>query len=582
MTGYYGQKPLSEKWMKAAVIGSLWATVEIILGSLLHNLKIPLAGSILSFITVYLVISFFQIWKMNGIIWRAGLICALMKSISPSAIILGPMLGILSQALILELIIRCIGKNPVAYTLGGALAVFSALVQKAATLLVLYGWDILVLLENMYLFATRQLRIETLQPSYLLIIISIIYLLSGTLAGFMGYKAGKNYLKNPGYLKPFSFVNHQIKSGLFNFTEKQSHSLSLLFFIFILLIGIMFIITHASLIISAFITFFFAVFIYVRYKQNMGYLKKPSIWGQIALILVFSAVFHDGFSMGQIFRTDGLIVGLKMIFRALVILSGFSAISKELKNPVIKNIMYNRGLRNLYQSLELAFSALPGIMEAFSAQTQKIHGFKKLTYAMLNSSNSLLESLISFEKNRPIVFIICGEVNNGKTTFTKKIVSRLQANGLHIRGFFSTKNSNDPSGYSYYIEDITSEKKQMLCSESYSPASIKSGRFYFLEKGLTLGRQILLQTIQKPTDLIVADELGPLEINDRGWAQAIGYLLNHSKTPHLWVVRERLVKAVVRKWNIGDVYVYDIKKDTIADIVNCITGNLKKTNNQNS
>ena len=78
MTTFIPYKPLSEKWLKASVIGSLWAVVEIVLGSLLHNLKVPFAGSILSFFTVYLIIAFFQLWKLDGVIWRAGLICALM------------------------------------------------------------------------------------------------------------------------------------------------------------------------------------------------------------------------------------------------------------------------------------------------------------------------------------------------------------------------------------------------------------------------------------------------------------------------------------------------------------------------
>jgi len=63
MTTFLPQKPLSEKWMKASVIGSLWAVVEIVLGSLLHSLNIPMAGSILSLLTVFLIIAFFQLWK---------------------------------------------------------------------------------------------------------------------------------------------------------------------------------------------------------------------------------------------------------------------------------------------------------------------------------------------------------------------------------------------------------------------------------------------------------------------------------------------------------------------------------------
>jgi len=574
MTRFLPQKPLSEKWMKASVVGSLWAVVEIVFGSLLHNLKIPLAGSILSFFTVFLIIAFFQLWKVNGIIWRAGLICALMKSLSPSAIILGPMLGILSEALIMEIVIRSLGKNSVAYVIGGALAVFSALIHKALTLLILYGWDIVVLLENMCLWATRQLRIEELQPEYLLLIISAIYLLSGALAGILGFNSGQNFQKNriQNQISPFQY--NQAQSNLFKHTRKENHSLPLLFAIFTLLVGGMILINRANLLVSAIYSFIFTTFIAVRYAQNMRFLKKPIFWVQLLIILLFSAIFYKGFSFKGIFHSEGWIIGFKMVFRAMILLAAFSAISRELKNPVVKNILYNRGLRNLYQSLELAFSALPGLMEAFSAQTSKVTGFRKLIQTMLGSSQSLLDGFMNVEKNRPTIFVICGEVHEGKTSIAKKVVTELQKNGLTISGFFSESGSNDSGQKTYHVVDANTGEKEMLCSENPSPGSIKSGRFNFSETGLTRGRQILEYALRKPTDLIVIDEIGPLEINDKGWALAIERLLNQCNTPQLWIARERLVNVLIRKWNIGDAFVFNINDTTSLEIVKCINDHL--------
>jgi len=114
-------KPLNTVWVQAAVAGGLWASVEIILGSFLHNLRIPLSGSILTGFSVIILIAFYHIWPRKGMIWRAGLICALMKSISPSAIIIGPMIGIFTVALIMDLIIRIGGNHLSSYLLAGAL-----------------------------------------------------------------------------------------------------------------------------------------------------------------------------------------------------------------------------------------------------------------------------------------------------------------------------------------------------------------------------------------------------------------------------------------------------------------------------
>ena len=83
-------RQLSITWLKAAVLGCLWASSEIVLGSFLHNLHVPFSSIFLTSIGVILIVSISYKWKDRGLIWRAGLICALMKSVSPSAVIFGP------------------------------------------------------------------------------------------------------------------------------------------------------------------------------------------------------------------------------------------------------------------------------------------------------------------------------------------------------------------------------------------------------------------------------------------------------------------------------------------------------------
>src|SRR5674476_209526 len=179
-------KPLNSIWLKASVVGSFWASIEIILGSFLHNLKIPLSGMILSFISVYLLISFLQIWKENGLVWRAGIICALMKSISPSAIILGPMIGIFTEAMLIEIFIFAFGKNLIGYLIGGAFAVLSTILHKLVGLLILYGFDFIKILSDLYLFAVKQINLEHLSPTFLIILIVFIYIITGMAGAIAG------------------------------------------------------------------------------------------------------------------------------------------------------------------------------------------------------------------------------------------------------------------------------------------------------------------------------------------------------------------------------------------------------------
>src|SRR5664279_4201880 len=89
-------------WIKAAVLGSTWASIEIVVGSFLHNIRFPLSGTILATLGSVLLIAGSRLWNDRGLFWRAGLICALMKPISPSAVIFGPMVGIVGESLLLQ------------------------------------------------------------------------------------------------------------------------------------------------------------------------------------------------------------------------------------------------------------------------------------------------------------------------------------------------------------------------------------------------------------------------------------------------------------------------------------------------
>ncbi|MFP4468471.1 MAG: nucleoside-triphosphatase [Bacteroidales bacterium] len=567
MTRFLPRRPLSERWLKAAVVGSLWAAVEIILGSLLHNMRIPLAGSLLSFATVYLVISFYQLWPLPGLIWRAGLICALMKSISPSAIVIGPMIGIFSEALLLEVVVRLLGSHPVAFAFAGALAVFSALAQKAITLLVLYGWDIVLLLENMVDFAVSQTGFSSMSAPGLLLLLSGIYLGAGAFAALLGYRAGQGFLKKTSASGlPFR-IEPQVQSELFRHTRKKRNAIPFLLIILALLVTGMWVITRAPLEIAFFYTLGFLTLMFLRYRPVMGYLKKPALWMQLLVILAFSGIFYGGVSADRLFEAEGLVVGIQMIFRALVLLTSFSAISAEMKNPAIKNLLYKRGLRNVYQAVDLAFSALPAIIDAFRFRGLGLKTIRKLVFDMLGSAQALLNEMMQMEANKPVIFILSGEVHSGKTSAAKKVVGALRSHGFRLRGFFSAGNTDGSDRSAYYLEDVCSGERKLLCSENPVNKGFRAGRFYFSGKAIAWGRLLLERSVYDAADFVVVDEIGPLELRDGGWAPAIGDLLARSRIPHIWVVRKRLADLVARKWNAGDVYIFDLEEDRPGDIV---------------
>src|SRR6056297_993881 len=190
-----GVNRVNDKWIKASVLAGLWAGIEIIAGSFLHNLKIPFSGTFLTIIAIILVLGFFQIWPQRGIMWRAGLIAALMKSISPSAVILGPMIAIFMEGLILEISVWLLGKNLIGYIAGGAFTLIGALMQKIVRLWMMYGLDIFNIYENMYQMAVKKIGFTQTSAAPAVATLFIVYASLGALAAFAGYSIGRRTRK---------------------------------------------------------------------------------------------------------------------------------------------------------------------------------------------------------------------------------------------------------------------------------------------------------------------------------------------------------------------------------------------------
>ncbi|NPA44682.1 MAG: hypothetical protein GXO49_04030, partial [Chlorobi bacterium] len=196
------KKEFKDIWLKAAVLGSLWGSIEIIVGSFFHNIRVPMAGTILAVLGISLITAFGQNWKDKGLFWRAGLISAVMKSVSPSAILLGPMTGIFLEALLFEFAVIIFGRNILGYILGGIFALYSVIVHKILTLLIIYGFDLVRITENLYHFIIKQLHIQNVTFFEAFFTLSLFYVVLGLIASISGIFIGKKALKSKQKFKP--------------------------------------------------------------------------------------------------------------------------------------------------------------------------------------------------------------------------------------------------------------------------------------------------------------------------------------------------------------------------------------------
>lgn len=389
---------VNDKWIKASVLAGLWAGIEIIAGSFLHNLRIPFSGTFLTLISIILIVGFFQIWPKYGIIWRAGLITALMKSISPSAVILGPMVAIAMEGFIMEIVIRLAGRNPAGYLLAGMLTLMGALVHKIVRLFLLFGLDIFRIYEEMFIFATKKLGFMYASPGRAVLTLFIVYAALGALAALTGYLLGKR-------------ARREQDGGLVHFPEpgKQpweqpdaevKYSTLFLGLLVITIPFMLFALSSLTLKPALMVTLPWFALIFWRYRFAMRQLKKWLFWMQLMVILVLAWFFSETSGQGFEGQLTALAGGFIMILRALVVVTGFAALSTELRAPLMQKLFYRSGFRQLYLSVTHAFGILPMVISDLATPGEFIKNPARSIAISLRHVNSWHLHLLQQQEER--------------------------------------------------------------------------------------------------------------------------------------------------------------------------------------
>ncbi len=150
------------------------------------------------------------------------------------------------------------------------------------------------------------------------------------------------------------------------------------------------------------------------------------------------------------------------------------------------------------------------------------------------------------------------------------MVDLIRQQGFFPGGFIAVGNEKEKIRSGFTLVDLKSADSILLGSTTYQEGWQVAGRYYFNPEALQFGNRILDPKHLEGCPLVVIDEIGPLEVKNQGWAGAIEQLISSESVPQLWVVRQALVQKIIRKWNVGDVVVFDLSKDPAELVANTI------------
>lgn len=415
---------LNEKWLKASIIGTIWAASEIILGSFLHNLRVPFSGTILTAIAVVLLVSVSFVWKEKGIFWRAGLVCALMKTLSPSAVIFGPMAAIFMESLLLEGSVRILGKTYLGFVVGSVLAVSWSFLQKIINFLIFYGFNIVKVYKGIIKLAEKQLNLNFDIFWLPFLIIFLIYVFVGFLSAFIGIKTGKKLIAQP---VKYSQQNYRNKSLLFKANSKNEFNYSLiwLFVNFLLIVAALLLISFGNWKIWGVSIVAITSLWIIKYKRALRRLARPKFWIWFILITMLTALVFTKFQSKSVL--DALLIGVKINFRATVMILGFSVLGTELYNPKIRDFFSKTHFKNLPLALELSAESLPQVIANIPDLKIAFKNPVKVMSQLIAYAEFRFRELENSQYINQKIFIVTGKINAGKTNFIIKLIDLLFA-----------------------------------------------------------------------------------------------------------------------------------------------------------
>lgn len=563
---------LKSVWLKASVLGCLWASSEIVLGSFLHNLKIPFSSNLLTGIGIVLLVSAGHIWNEKGLLWRAGLICALMKTLSPSAVIFGPMICIFSEALLIELSVVVLRRTYLGWLVGGALAMSWNLIYMVLNKLLFYGMNLLDIytafigqLEKQFSF-----KMDSLWEPVLIVL--GVYLLLGMAAAGAGIYIGRNVRKQ-GWT-PVSIKAEKIKEKYMK--GRRLYFKYSVYWLFGVVVSLVLSITFAGLMpfpysVSGYIVFI--TIIIFRYKQALRAMKKPGFIVGFIAITFFTSILLGYLSLNNIY--EGFVIGLVMNFRATALIMGFAAIGLELKNPYVKRFFQRNISFSLAVSLESAVETLPLVI----ANLPDMKSLFKRPFSVLSQlvmqAQYWLERLEFKMIGRRHIILLTGSLHSGKTSCAQEIVKEMENHNIKTAGFLSPCVFENGVRVGFDLL-LLSENERLpfsrLGQDNTNPAI---GQYVVNKDTYLKGLSALERAMSSGADLIFIDEIGPWELENQGWTPAINKLMKVPDLPMLWIVRQEVVDYALQYWSPASPLIINCNQKPLQEIITDVSDYIK-------
>ena len=175
-----------------AIFGALWGTVEISLGSVFHAIDLPMTGMALAIVGVMVASIGRSFVPRRGSTIFIGIIAMVLKLFSIGSTVIGPMIGILAEAMIAELVFDAFVRPSLpAFMLACSGASLWTLVQPFVTGILLFGRNLLLIWLDLLDMGHRLFGFPSQAALWIVLVLVIVHLFFGMAGGWLAWRLGQ-------------------------------------------------------------------------------------------------------------------------------------------------------------------------------------------------------------------------------------------------------------------------------------------------------------------------------------------------------------------------------------------------------
>jgi nucleoside-triphosphatase THEP1 len=254
---------------------------------------------------------------------------------------------------------------------------------------------------------------------------------------------------------------------------------------------------------------------------------------------------------------NAVIIGVEMNLRAIILIMGFTVLGTELYNPKIRLFFAKTYFKQLPLALELSLDSLPAMI-ANTPEVGKILKHPEMVVQhLINYAENRLAEIRTTQISNQNIYIVTGNIEAGKTSTILEIVSKLKMENIKVEGIVTTRILENEITAGYDVLNISTREKVRFLRTFGDDIQQRIGKYFIYDEGLKLGENSLNNS---NTKLFVIDEIGKLELEEKGWHKLLLQVISHSKSNLLLSVRLEVINEVLEKYNISPKYIFNVSE----------------------